>query len=172
MDPFAGSGTTMVAARDCIRSALGADLKWEFVDLAESRLAEEPAAEGVAQHAVCTDARELAGLVEPGTVALLLTSPPYANCLNRPRRNKSRRTEDRRNEQYGRVEPVSYTHLDVYKRQGPHRHGWGGLSARTAVQGSGGVGLRTDLRRHDPDRCLSLIHISCLAPVEAPTRRG
>ncbi len=113
LDPFAGSGTTMVAARDCIRSALGADLKWEFVDLAESRLAEEPAAEGVAQHAVCTDARELAGLVEPGTVALLLTSPPYANCLNRPRRNKSRRTEDRRNEQYGRVEQYSQDPADL-----------------------------------------------------------
>ena len=41
------------------------------------------------------------------SVALIFTSPPYANLLNRKRRNKSRR--DRKNDQLGEIEQYSQT---------------------------------------------------------------
>jgi DNA modification methylase len=113
VDPFVGSGTTLVAARDSGRSALGVDLKPEYVELAEARLAEEPPAEGTVQRAAKLDARHLPEEMEPGTAALILTSPPYANCLNRERRNKSRRSEDRVNDQYGQVEQYSQDPADL-----------------------------------------------------------
>src|SRR5665647_498503 len=39
IDPFVGSGTTLVAAQDLERNAIGFDLKQEYVDLANSRVA-------------------------------------------------------------------------------------------------------------------------------------
>jgi DNA modification methylase len=112
LDPFVGSGTTLVAARDAGRNALGCDLSPDYVALAEQRLAAEPPAETL-QAAVLGDARSLPSLVGEGTVRLILTSPPYANCLDRPRRNKSRRSEDRPNEQFGRVEQYSRDPADL-----------------------------------------------------------
>lgn len=40
LDPFVGSGTTLVAARDINRNAVGFDLLTKYVDLCESRLNE------------------------------------------------------------------------------------------------------------------------------------
>lgn len=95
LDPFAGSGTTLVAARDAGRNALGIDLREDYIGLCKSRLAASPRPEGVAagtkQVAVCDDAMNAAGYLRAGTVSLVLTSPPYANLLNRKRKNKSRR---------------------------------------------------------------------------------
>lgn len=94
LDPFAGSGTTLVAARECERNAIGFDLQEKYVRLAEDRLKQLP--EGVtSQLAVCDDARNIPRYLEPESVALIFTSPPYANNLNRPRQNKSRRGNER-----------------------------------------------------------------------------
>src|SRR5262245_7519243 len=91
LDPFVGSGTTLVAARDAGRNAIGFDLQKKYVALAEKRLAGSDA-NGAHQRAVRADAREIAAHVAPDSVKLIFTSPPYANLLNRPRANKSRRT--------------------------------------------------------------------------------
>ena len=40
LDPFLGSGTTLVSARDLNRNAVGFDLKPEYIHLAEERCAE------------------------------------------------------------------------------------------------------------------------------------
>jgi DNA modification methylase len=40
LDPFVGSGTTLLAARDANRNALGFDLQQNYIDLCESRLAQ------------------------------------------------------------------------------------------------------------------------------------
>ncbi|MBI4564500.1 MAG: site-specific DNA-methyltransferase [Planctomycetes bacterium] len=112
LDPFAGSGTTLVAARDAGRNAAGFDLQNRYVKLCEERLNVEPE-DGTAQRPVCADARSIPAFLEPGRVKLLLTSPPYANLLNRPRKNKSRRTYDRRNAQLGKVEQYSQDARDL-----------------------------------------------------------
>ncbi len=114
VDPFVGSGTTLVAARDLNRNAVGFDINADYVDLCNSRLAQLSLGSASTQQiAVLDDARNIAGYLEPETVALLFTSPPYANLLNRRRKNKSRRGEERFNEQYGRVEQYSQDPRDL-----------------------------------------------------------
>lgn len=110
LDPFVGSGTTLVAAQELGRNAVGADLSGEYVNLSMSRLG-LPQEGGPRQVAVTVDARNLAQLLEPDSVKLIFTSPPYANLLNRPRKNKSRRV--RHNEQYMKVEQYSQDARDL-----------------------------------------------------------
>ncbi|HEY6185407.1 MAG TPA: site-specific DNA-methyltransferase, partial [Terriglobales bacterium] len=81
VDPFAGSGTTLVAARDLHRNAYGVELQPRYVRLAMQRLAQTAEALGCRQLAVCADARKMAPSLKEGTVSLILTSPPYANLL-------------------------------------------------------------------------------------------
>lgn len=113
LDPFVGSGTTLLAAQDLDRNALGFDLKQEYVDLSNSRVSEPPADCHCKQMAFCDDARNIANRVAPRTVKLAFTSPPYANILNRERKNKSRRGDLRENEQFGKVEQYSQDPRDL-----------------------------------------------------------
>ena len=113
LDPFVGSGTTLLAAQDLDRNALGFDLKQEYVDLSNSRVSEPPDDCHCKQMAFCDDARNIVNCVAPGTVKLIFTSPPYANILNRERKNKSRRGNLRENEQFGKVEQYSQDPRDL-----------------------------------------------------------
>ncbi len=138
LDPFAGSGTTLVASADLARNAVGFDLNPEYADLCNARLnnsldsqtpnglaksggdSDGGSSRGVSrvspparQVALCEDARNAPLYLRPGCVSLILTSPPYANLLNRSRRNKSRRGGMRRNEQYGKVEQYSQDPRDL-----------------------------------------------------------
>ncbi len=110
LDPFAGSGTTLLAARELGRSAVGFDLQEDYIRLCEQRLISEMRAGGV-QVAVQDDARRITGYLDPESVSLIFTSPPYANLLNRRRRNKSRR--QRKNHQYGKIEQYSQDPRDL-----------------------------------------------------------
>lgn len=113
LDPFVGSGTTLLAAQDLARNALGFDLKQEYVELSNSRVSEPPADCHCKQMAFCDDARNIVNHVAQGTVKLAFTSPPYANILNRERKNKSRRGDLRENEQFGKVEQYSQDPRDL-----------------------------------------------------------
>lgn len=116
LDPFVGSGTTLLAAQDADRNAVGFDLHEGYVKLTEERLskdAQQPLFNGSGQIAICDDARNASQYLEPETVKFMVTSPPYANLLNRPRLNKSRRTHDRKNGQYLRVEQYSQDPRDL-----------------------------------------------------------
>jgi DNA modification methylase len=105
LDPFAGSGTTLVAAEDTNRNAVGFDLQPDYVELSASRL------NGGPQRAICGDARNIPAYLAPESLGLIFTSPPYANLLNRKRKNKSRR--DRKTRQLGRVEQYSQDPRDL-----------------------------------------------------------
>jgi DNA modification methylase len=111
VDPFVGSGTTLVAAQDLARNALGLDLQPEFVALARRRIGAGSEEHG--QLCVCDDARSAPSYLRAGTVSLIVTSPPYSNLLNRPRRNKSRRGDLRKNDQYLKVEQYSQDPRDL-----------------------------------------------------------
>lgn len=113
IDPFVGSGTTLVAAQDLNRNAIGFDLKPEYVDLANSRIVKKDNDACCQQFAVCDDARNIVQRIAPGTVKLAFTSPPYANILNRERKNKSRRGDLRENDQFGKVEQYSQDPRDL-----------------------------------------------------------
>lgn len=111
LDPFVGSGTTLVAAQDLNRNAVGFDLQEKYIKLCEQRLAVDNLFNRAQQLAIQDDARNIPAYLAPETVSLIFTSPPYANLLNRRRFNKSRR--NRRNAQYGRVEQYSQDPRDL-----------------------------------------------------------
>ncbi|HNS32150.1 MAG TPA: DNA methyltransferase [bacterium] len=112
LDPFVGSGTTLIAANDLDRNAIGFDLKKNYIELCEERLKKHcNLFNDCSQIAVQDDARNIAKYIEPEKVNLIWTSPPYANLLNRKRKNKSRR--DRNNEQFGKIEQYSQDERDL-----------------------------------------------------------
>jgi len=111
LDPFVGSGTTLVAAQDLNRNAVGFDLKKEYVELCSRRLTQTSLLHSSKHIAVNDDAVFISEYFEPETVSLIVTSPPYANLLNRERKNKSRRF--RKNDQLGKVEQYSQDPRDL-----------------------------------------------------------
>jgi len=113
LDPFVGSGTTLVAANDCDRWAAGFDLIPRYVDLSNSRIPQLGNGAASQQFAVCADARDIPNHIEAESVSLIFTSPPYANLLNRRRKNKSRRGDLRKNGQYLKVEQYSQDPRDL-----------------------------------------------------------
>ncbi|MDL1896009.1 site-specific DNA-methyltransferase [Anaerolineae bacterium CFX7] len=111
LDPFVGSGTTLVAAQELNRNAVGFDLQEKYLALCEKRLAHNNLFNKSQQIAIQDDARNIPQYLEENSVALIFTSPPYANLLNRARKNKSRR--DRDNGQLGKVEQYSQDARDL-----------------------------------------------------------
>ena len=111
LDPFVGSGTTLVAARDLNRNAVGFDLQEKYIRLCGERLANERLINETYQIAVQDDAKNIPEYLEEESVKLIFTSPPYSNLLNRKRKNKSRR--NRKNEQFGKVEQYSQDPRDL-----------------------------------------------------------
>ncbi|ATS19652.1 DNA methyltransferase [Parathermosynechococcus lividus PCC 6715] len=111
LDPFVGSGTTLVAAQDLNRNAVGFDLNATYIQLCQERLAANNLFNQAQQLALQDDARNIPNYFEPEMISLIWTSPPYANLLNRRRTNKSRR--NRRNEQFGKIEQYSQDTRDL-----------------------------------------------------------
>lgn len=109
LDPFVGSGTTLLAAQDTNRNAVGFDLKEEYVKLSNSRVAQTKLlSEREAQQiAICDDAHNIPEYFKEETISLSVTSPPYANMLNRRRLNKSIRGDLRKNEHYKKIQQYS-----------------------------------------------------------------
>jgi len=113
LDPFVGSGTTLVAAADGDRNAVGFDLQAKYVSLCKGRISQQQMFNSSKQVAVCDDARNISEYLKPESVSLILTSPPYANLLNRKRLNKSRRGDQRKNDQFLKVEQYSQDTRDL-----------------------------------------------------------
>ena len=111
LDPFVGSGTTLVAAQDTNRNAIGFDLSEEYVTLCENRLSQKGLFHNTDQIAVQDDARNISEYLSDESVSLIWTSPPYSNLLNRKRKNKSRR--NRKNDQLDKVEQYSQDPRDL-----------------------------------------------------------
>jgi DNA modification methylase len=106
LDPFVGSGTTLLAAQDLERNAVGFDLKKEYIELTKSRL-KQKALVTTKQIAICDDSHNIPKYLNEKTVSLCVTSPPYANMLNKPRKNKSMRADTRMNEHFMKVQQYS-----------------------------------------------------------------
>ncbi|MHA2141142.1 MAG: DNA methyltransferase [Candidatus Thorarchaeota archaeon] len=106
VDPFVGSGTTLLAAKDTGRNAVGFDLKQEYVKLSNERVKPLEEDNGT-QLAICDEAHSVTEYLEDESISLCVTSPPYANLLNRKRRNKSIRGDLRKDEHYLQVQQYS-----------------------------------------------------------------
>lgn len=94
LDPFVGSGTTLIACNECGRNGIGIDLNPEYQELFRSRIAEKSIE-------VNSDIRYLIGnslevLDEVDCVDYIVTSPPYFNIL----RNDAKGTRNNSGKQY------------------------------------------------------------------------
>jgi DNA modification methylase len=84
LDPFCGSGSTLVAARDLGRHGVGFEVADEYVEIARKRLRERGAVDAdYTLHRA--DARRIPELLAPDSVDLCVTSPPYWDILSRRR---------------------------------------------------------------------------------------
>lgn len=111
LDPFCGAGTTLLAAQDLDRNALGFDLQEKYVAVSNERLNNTGLFNSSCQKAILDDSRNIPRYLQDDTVSLIWTSPPYANLLNRVRKNKSRRHRD--NGQLGKIEQYSQDPRDL-----------------------------------------------------------
>jgi DNA modification methylase len=113
LDPFVGIGTTLVAAQDLDRNAVGFDLKEDYVEIARKRLQQSRLTQNSKQIAIGDEAHNIPKYLENETVSLCITSPPYANMLAHERLNKSIRGNLRRNKHYLKVQQYSDNPLDL-----------------------------------------------------------
>jgi DNA modification methylase len=115
LDPFVGIGTTLIAARDLGRNAVGFDLNEKYIDFTNERLnqAQLNFGENTKQIAICDDAINVPKYLDKETVSLCVTSPPYSNMLNHERLNKSIRSDLRQNKHYKKVQQYSDNPRDL-----------------------------------------------------------
>ena len=113
LDPFAGIGTTLIAAKDLERNAAGIDLGKRYINFTKERLSQSPALTKTQQMAICDDSMNIANYLNENSVSLSITSPPYANMLNRPRKNKSLRGDLRNNKHYEKIQQYSKDPRDL-----------------------------------------------------------
>ena len=113
LDPFNGSGTTQIAAQDLKRNSIGFDLKKDYVELSNKRLLNNSLLSNTCHYIIQDDSININKYIEDESISLIWTSPPYANLLNRKRKNKSRRGDERNNDQFGKVEQYSQDPRDL-----------------------------------------------------------
>mgnify|MGYP000428985670 CR=1 FL=1 len=79
IDPFVGSGSTLVACKELGRRGVGIDINEKFVKIARKRLCQESLDVNVQEEpqVFTDDAVNLLNYVEPESVDLCITSPPY-----------------------------------------------------------------------------------------------
>ncbi len=105
LDPFLGSGSTLVACRRMGKKGIGFEVYHQYAELARRRLESDPllretaAAEEDDCIIIEADARELRRFVEPDSVDFCVTSPPYWDILSQQRTADGKDTRD-----YGQAE--------------------------------------------------------------------
>ncbi len=86
LDPFLGTGATMVAAQERGRSSIGFDISQEFITITKRRLSEVKLGETVSPFKLYLDSAEnIRKLIGDETIGLCITSPPYWDILNQKR---------------------------------------------------------------------------------------
>lgn len=81
LDPFLGTGTTLLAAKELGRRGIGIELVEKFVKLARNLLSQQTLVAGPEQKVIHDDCRNLLKHIEPESVQVMFTSPPYANFI-------------------------------------------------------------------------------------------
>lgn len=83
LDPFAGAGTSLIAALTKDMDAVGFDVNKEFREVFKSRTSKLFDAKHWAYH--LHDARNMGDVIPPETIDICITSPPYWDILNQKR---------------------------------------------------------------------------------------
>ncbi len=87
LDPFAGVGSTIVAAQRLGKQGIGIELSSEFAGLAQWRCQQKTLLDVDEGSSIIhqADARDLLQFVSPDSVDFVVTSPPYWDILNEKR---------------------------------------------------------------------------------------
>jgi len=108
LDPFAGTGSTLLAAQKSGRESVGVELSEAFIKIYHNRLSQldlfhsNGSCKPQLHHGSCLDLDEY---VEDNSVQLTVTSPPYWDILNQKRSadNKEIRTYSDSNNDLGNI---------------------------------------------------------------------
>jgi len=111
LDPFMGSGSTLVGACLLDRRGIGFEIYPDYVELAKQRLAlcTRNREEGAGYDIYAEDARNMGMRLRPNSVDFCFTSPPYWNILSQQRTadNKEIRDYGDSAKDLGRIEDYS-----------------------------------------------------------------
>jgi len=77
IDPFVGSGSTLIAARNRDRKSVGIDVYPKYIELTKKRLMSFDQFFGPEPKVILDDAINILGHVELASASLCITSPPY-----------------------------------------------------------------------------------------------
>lgn len=95
LDPFAGVGSTLIAAKELGKDSIGIEISEEFVQIAEERISQILPFAGETEVKVHTaDSRELFQYVPPNAVDMVVTSPPYWDILLQKRTADNKQQRD------------------------------------------------------------------------------
>ena len=83
LDPFVGTGSTLIACAQAERSGVGIELSEEWAAIARDRLRDEAGLWSGEQQLIQADARDALPTLPPESFDLLLTSPPYWSMLRK-----------------------------------------------------------------------------------------
>lgn len=134
LDPFVGTGTTVIAARKMERPAVGIELVDRFVETARDQLKQSAMSEYTGegeyeQRVVHGDCRDVLDYVERESVQAMITSPPYANLIHKAK-------DDRDKRDYSIIKEENNSTIGVYSDD---RRDFGNLSYETYIEEIGGL---------------------------------
>ncbi|MDD5546526.1 MAG: DNA methyltransferase [Candidatus Omnitrophica bacterium] len=87
LDPFMGSGSTIIAAQIKQMKGIGVELSKEYCEMAKKRLEEtyKSMFEEANYKIICDSALNIGKHLKPKSIDITITSPPYWDILNRKR---------------------------------------------------------------------------------------
>lgn len=83
LDPFLGSGTTLEACRNTNRNGIGIELNEQFIHYSKDIINQTTFNKELSLKVINDDCRNLLKYVKENSVQLMVTSPPYADFINK-----------------------------------------------------------------------------------------
>jgi len=90
LDPFLGVGTTLIAAHDLRRRGVGFEIYERFVNIGKGLFSQKNLYTKSTPSIIHDDCRNMLKYLEPESVQLTFTSPPYANFIRRSVKDRSK----------------------------------------------------------------------------------
>ncbi|MFW9903856.1 MAG: DNA methyltransferase [Candidatus Thorarchaeota archaeon] len=127
LDPFLGTGSTLIAAKRSNRSGLGIEISSEYAEISKQRIENItiPAYPPIYQtresnfwHVICGDSRDLVEYLDEydlSTIDFCITSPPYWSQLERNSIRQKQRKDMGLDTKYSNEDPRDLGNLDDYQ---------------------------------------------------------